>query len=123
RCENGAMQHGSARPLAVKYITAHGRRHRDHGLSLAWRARLSVGSVAPDALKLMPKDFASSVAASRWCCSSRVRRSNRAWSGRAMPDGIAIEVDQPLQIDLLDTHVVRYANELRELGDRLLQSR
>ena len=49
------MQHGSARPFAVKYITVHGRRHIDHGEALFWRLRLSPGSeTAPDALKAIP---------------------------------------------------------------------
>src|SRR5262249_33027518 len=65
RCENGAMQQGSARPLAVKYIAAHRRRHKDHGLLSALRVRLSPGSVAPEALKTMPRETASSVAALR----------------------------------------------------------
>jgi hypothetical protein len=29
--ENGAMPHGNARPVAVKHINVHGRRHSDHG--------------------------------------------------------------------------------------------
>jgi hypothetical protein len=29
--DHSAMQQGSARPLAVKYMTVHGRRHMDQG--------------------------------------------------------------------------------------------
>ena len=47
------MQHGSARPLAVKYMTVHGRRQSDHGEPLSLRLRLMPGSLAaPDALKV-----------------------------------------------------------------------
>ena len=49
------MQHGNARPFAVKYITVHGRRHIDHGEEPFWRLRLSLGSdTAPDALNVIP---------------------------------------------------------------------
>ena len=46
------MQQGSARPLAVKYITLHGRRQSDHGEPSSCRLRLIPGSdAAPEALK------------------------------------------------------------------------
>ena len=60
------MQQGSARPLAVKYITVHGRRHSDQGLSSRFLARLRPGSeAAPEALKVRPSDLASASASSR----------------------------------------------------------
>ena len=60
------MQQGSARPLAVKYMTVHGRRQSDHGLSSRFLARLSPGSeAAPEALKVRPSDFASASASPR----------------------------------------------------------
>ena len=59
------MQHGSARPLAVKYMTVHGRRHSDHGEPLSLRFRLMPGSeAAPEALKVTPSDLASAAARS-----------------------------------------------------------
>ena len=59
------MQHGSARPLAVKYMTVHGRRHIDHGDPSSPRLRLMPGSeAAPDALNVIPYDRASLVASS-----------------------------------------------------------
>ena len=89
------MQHGNARPLAVKYMTVHGRRHSDQGFVSFLRARLSPGSATPEALKLMPSVAACSCAAARWRDSSRVRRSNSAWSGLAMPIGAILESRQP----------------------------
>jgi hypothetical protein len=49
------MQHGSARPLAVKYITVQGRRHSVQGELSSSRLRLMPGSeAAPEAPKVMP---------------------------------------------------------------------
>ena len=61
------MQHGSARPWAVKYISDHGRRHADHGASSSLRFRLSPGSVAPEASMVTPSDRPSSCAAAIAC--------------------------------------------------------
>jgi hypothetical protein len=45
------MQHGKARPLAVKYINDHGRRQCDHGELSPLPCRLKPGSeAAPEAL-------------------------------------------------------------------------
>ena len=60
------MQHGNARPLAVKYINDHGRRHSDQGEPSSAFLRLRPGSeAAPDALKAMPSERARSAASSR----------------------------------------------------------
>ena len=60
------MQQGSARPFAVMYMTVHGRRHIDHGEPSSWRFKLMPGSdAAPEALKIMPSDFASASAVSK----------------------------------------------------------
>jgi hypothetical protein len=70
------MQQGSARPLAVKYITVQGRRHSFQGEPSSCRFRLIPGSdAAPEALKLMPKARASAAASSMRAASSRVIRS------------------------------------------------
>ena len=118
------MQHGSARPLAVKYITVQGRRHSDQGFASALRARLSPGSVAPEALKLMPSAAA--------CALRRlevVRRPPASGArtgpgpGVAMPIGVVLEEHQPLQVDLLHADLVGDAHEVGKLGDGLLEAR
>ena len=59
------MQHGSALPFAVKYITVQGLRHIDQGEPLSLRFRLIPGSdAAPEALKVTPRDRASEAARS-----------------------------------------------------------
>ncbi len=60
------MQHGSARPLAVTYITFQGRRHRDQGEPSVSRRRLIPGSLAaPDAEKVSPSARATASASDR----------------------------------------------------------
>ena len=117
------MQHGSARPLAVKYITVQGRRHSDHGEPLSRRFRLMPGSeAAPEALK---------VRRATW------QRGRRARCGRflagqllvqrlvrpRLADGVVVEEHQPLQIDFLDAGVGRDAHEIRQFLDGLAQAR
>ena len=79
------MQHGSARPCAVKYINDHGRRHADQGCVSSCRFRLRPGSVAPEASSAMPSSRASSAAASIARVSSARSVSNSDDSGRARP--------------------------------------
>ena len=72
----------------------------------------------------MPSDFAKAVAASIEIARFvPVKRSNSAWSGRAMPIAVALEEDEALQVDLLDADVVGDAHEVGQLRDRLLQAR
>ncbi len=64
--ENGAMQHGNARPLAVKYISDQGRRQSDQGEPSSAFFKLRPGSdAAPEALKVMPSERARSSACLR----------------------------------------------------------
>ena len=63
------MQHGRARPFAVKYISAQGRRHSDQGDASVARFTLVPGSVAPEALNVMPSVLACASAASIWAAS------------------------------------------------------
>src|SRR5437899_983272 len=79
----GAMQQGKTRPLAVMYISDHGRRQSDQGLSERCILMDSPGSTAPEAENMTPSCFAID-SASRMSASSRsVVCSKRADSARA----------------------------------------
>src|SRR5258707_15773151 len=98
-----AMQQGRARPLAVKYITVHGRRHSDHGLSLPFLLRLSPGSdAAPDALKVRPNDLAS--LGFQCLRLFAVHTLEQGLVGARQTDRIAVEEHQALQVYLFDAY-------------------
>ena len=80
------MQHGSARPLAVKYISDQGLRHMAQGSPSVLRFRLSPASVAPDASSVTPSLRPMACAASIAACSSAWFCSNSELSARAMPN-------------------------------------
>src|ERR1700736_4400054 len=79
------MQHGSARPWAVKYIKVHGRVHSDHGRWSSARLRLVPGSVAPEASNKIPCSLARASASRTKRSSSASTRSNSDWSARESP--------------------------------------
>ena len=79
------MQHGSARPLAVKYMTVHGRRHIDHGEPSSPRLRLMPGSeAAPDALDVS-HTIARAWLPPRYSRPPRCQALVKALIGRARP--------------------------------------
>ena len=117
------MQHGSARPLAVKYITVQGRRHSDHGdpSSLALEAHAGFGNRTGGA-ESHPEGLGK---------PGRLLQQRRFFAvhalverlvGPCMPDGIVLEKHQPLQIDLLDTGFGRHLHERGQFRDGFLQS-
>ena len=117
------MQQGSARPLAVKYMTAHGRRHSDQGFFSDLRDRLSPGSVAPEALKLMPRAAACASAAARCCDFVPAEALEQRLIGPRHADRSILAEDETLQVDLLHANVMRDAHEVRQLSNSLPQAR
>ena len=82
------MQQGSARPLAVKYISVQGRRHSDQGCASRLRVRLLPGRIAPGGVEGDPEDSRQRLGLAQmtgFLASSIL--SNSAWSGRAKPIG------------------------------------
>ena len=117
------MQQGSARPLAVKYITAHGRRHSDQGFLSALRVRLSPGSVAPEALKLMPRAGGLRFGRRKMLRLLPAQALEQRLIGPRHADRSILAEHETLQVDLLHADVVRDAHEVGQLGDGLLQAR
>ena len=106
------MQHGSARPCAVKYISDHGRRHADQGCaSPVRRLRLNPGSVAPEASSVTPSSAPIASAASIAACSSRRVCSNSEDSGARHAEARLVE-HQALQVHRAHAHPCREPDEL-----------
>src|SRR5207253_11043498 len=79
----GAMQQGKTRPLAVMYISDHGRRQSDHGLSERCILMDSPGSTAPEAENMTPSCFAMDSSSWMTASSRSVECSKRADWARA----------------------------------------
>ena len=81
------MQHGSARPLAVKYITDHGRRHSDQGEPSSARveahAGLGGGAGGAERHAERARQRRGLVDIDRLIARHLLEQS--AWSGRALP--------------------------------------
>ena len=116
------MQHGSARPCAVKYISDHGRRQPDHGCGSSPACSDSPGSVAPEASSRTPSSAASSVAAAMTASSSaRHAREQRLIGPRQAATGLVVH--QALQIDLRHPEIGGQADEVRQFRQRLAAAR
>ena len=110
------MQHGIARPCAVKYIRVQGRRHSDQGCASSCGARLAAGigragSVEADP-ELAGERFGLAHEAALLVVAAGEQRRFRA--RQALPLG---EIDEALQINLGDIDVVRKPHEIVQLRD------
>ena len=108
------MQHGSARPWAVKYINDPGPAAQRPGLAVVLLASgSSPGSVAPEALKRTPSSRASAFGLARSAALRSVDAARTArMRARAMPWPFG-EIDEALQIHLRHVDLVRETHEMR----------
>ncbi len=115
------MQHGSARPCAVKYISDHGRRQADHGASSSARFRLVPGSVAPEASIVTPSSAPERLGGG----DCRLLLALGFFEQRgffARQPAAEIVKDEPLQIDFADADPRRQPDEIGQLLDRFLEA-